>query len=157
MPVFRYAGIPDAIAAQVRASMCAPTYGHIAHREVATGYGPCRFCLDTFEVGKEDRILFTYQPINEAAGLPAPGPVFIHAEACERYDGLTFPPAFRGLPIVVEGLAGCGWIVAEERVEAVIARAFAEPRVAYVHLRNGEAGCFMAKVERCFACEPGDP
>lgn len=160
MPVFRYAGIPAAISAQVRATMRAPTYGHIAQREVAGGYGPCRSCLDRFKVGEEERILFTYQPINEA-GLPAPGPVFIHAEPCARYDDLTFPPAFRGLPIVVEGMAGGGWIVSQEKVgesdaESVIARAFSNPRVAYVHLRNGEAGCFMARVEQVFACEPVD-
>ena len=159
MPVFRYSGLPAAVTEQVRHTMRAPAYGHLAHREVAGGYGPCRSCLDTFRVGEEERILFTHQPVTDAAGLPAPGPVFIHAEACTRYDGLTFPARLRGLPMVVEGLATGGWIVSQERVaeesvEAVIARAFAEPRVAYVHLRNGEAGCFMARVERCFACEP---
>ena len=157
MPIFRYAGIPTAIVAEVRVTMRAPGR-HVAQREVARGYGPCRSCLDTFKVGEEERILFTHQPINDAAGLPAPGPVFIHAEACVRYDGLTFPPGLRGLPIAVEGLARGGWIVSQEGVagpdvETVIARAFENPNVSYVHLRNAEAGCFMARVEQVFACE----
>lgn len=157
--MFRYSGISAATATEVRYTMRAPGYGHSAQREVAGGYGPCRLCLDTFKVGEEERILFTYQPIKEPAGLPAPGPVFIHAEECVRYDGLELPPAFRALPIVVEGMARGGWIVSQEMAagpgtESVIARAFDNPKVAYVHLRNAEAGCFMARVEQCFACEP---
>jgi hypothetical protein len=38
--------------------------------------------------------------------------------------------------------------VASEEPEAVIARVFAESGVEYVHIRNGEAGCFIARVDR---------
>ena len=43
--------------------------------------------------------------------------------------------------------------MAQERVgaqvaEDVLARIFADEAVDYLHVRNGEAGCFMAKVER---------
>ena len=77
MDVFRYQGIPAAVADEVRTTMRAPEYGHPAHRELAKGTGPCRLCLRTFEIGKEERILFTYQPFREHGSLPAPGPVFI--------------------------------------------------------------------------------
>ena len=158
MRVFRYAGIPDDVAATVRSSMRAPGYGHPAHREVARGYGPCRACLRTFRTGEEERILFTYQPMGEAGSLPAPGPVFIHAEPCERYDGLEPPPYLRPLPIVVEGFAAGGWLrrqepVGDSRLEDVVAAVFESPDVSYVHLRNAEAGCFMARVERCLASD----
>jgi len=78
--------------------------------------------------------------------------VFIHAEPCQRYDGAALPPDFRTLPVVVEGYGEGGWLLfqepaVDETPETVLERAFAVPDVAYAHLRNGEAGCFMARVE----------
>jgi hypothetical protein len=158
MPVFRYLGIPDAVAAEARLTLRSPQYGHPAHRELARGYGPCRLCLRTFAVGKEDRLLFTYQPFLDPGSLPAPGPVFIHAEPCERYDALELPPDFRSFPLVVEGYASGGRILAQERVgdetpEEVLSRVLGAEGIAFGHLRNGEAGCFVARVERCYACD----
>jgi len=153
VPMFRYAGIPSAIVGEARQSMRSPQYGHPAHREVATGYGPCRHCLRTFRIGQEERLLFTYQPVQEPGGLPAPGPVFVHAGDCQRYEGPDFPPDLAGLPLVVEGFRTGGTLVLQERVSAeppatVVARVLGTEDVAYAHLRNAEAGCFMARVER---------
>lgn len=153
MTELRFRGIPETLAAEVRATLRAPEYGHPAHRELAKGYGPCRQCLRTFAVGEEDRILFTYQPFRDAGSLPAPGPVFIHADACERYDGTTLPPDFRALPLVFEAYRNGGWLVAQERVgtelsEELLRDMFDRHGADYVHIRNGEAGCFMARVER---------
>jgi hypothetical protein len=53
----RIQGIPDAIATAARESIKSPEYGHPAHGELATGYGPCRLCLQTFEVGRDERLL----------------------------------------------------------------------------------------------------
>lgn len=152
VPAFRFVGLPAPVADEVRRTLASPQYGHPAHRELARGTGPCRSCLRTFAVGEEDRLLFTYQPFSDAGSLPAPGPVFIHAEPCERYDALELPPDFRKLPVVVEGYGLGGRLLLQERVvgettEAVLDRAFAIADVAYAHLRNGEAGCFMARVE----------
>jgi Protein of unknown function (DUF1203) len=151
--IFFFSGIDDELAAEVRRSMRSPQYGHPAHREVAQGYGPCRLCLRTFDVGKEERILFTYQPFRDAGSLPAPGPVFIHADACGRYERAELPPDFRALPLVLEGYRTGGQLLAQERVgdrapEEVLAGIFAEHAADYVHIRNGEAGCFMARVDR---------
>jgi len=158
MTAYRYSGIPLEIAAAVRTTRRSPQYGHPAHREVATGTGPCRLCLRTFEVGREERLLFTYQPFSEPGSLPAPGPVFIHAEGCERYCAHDLPTDFRSLPLVIEGFQDGGRLAIQERVgveapEAVIARVFATPGVGYAHIRNGEAGCFMARVDRHAAAD----
>ena len=152
MGAFRFFGIPEAVAREVRESLRAPGYGHPAHREQAHGYGPCRLCLRTFRVGADERILFTYNPFLDAGSLPAPGPVFIHGEPCARYDALELPPDFRALPIVVEGYRRGGRLVVQERVagrspQEMLARIFAAGGADYAHLRNAEAGCFMARVE----------
>ena len=153
MPAFRFVGIPESLAAEARASRRSPQYGHPAFQDRAKGYGPCRVCLRAFAIGEEDRLLFTYQPHREPGDLPQPGPVFIHAEPCTRYAAADLPPDFRALPIVVEGYGAGGWLVAQEAVasepaEAVVARMLERADVAYAHLRNREAGCFMARVER---------
>jgi hypothetical protein len=151
--VFRFLGIPTAVADEARATLKSPQYGHPAHREIATGYGPCRVCLRTFEIGREERLLFTYQPFGEPGSLPAPGPIYIHAEACTPYNGDDLPPDFRALPLVVEGYRSGSELVAQERVgqgdpEAILRRVFEDAGAQYAHIRNGEAGCFMARVER---------
>lgn len=153
MPAFRYVGIPESLAEEARATRRSPQYGHPAFQDRAKGYGPCRVCLRTFTIGEEDRLLFTYQPHREAGALPQPGPVFIHAAPCARYDAADLPSDFRALPLVVEGYRATGWLVAQEPIagepaEAVVARMFERADVDHVHLRNREAGCFMARVER---------
>lgn len=150
--MIRITGIPEAVARKVRATMRAPEYGHPAHKALAQGYGPCRLCLRTFRIGADERILFTYDPSLETHGLPAPGPVFIHAEPCARYDSSELPPDIRALPMVIEGYRTGGWLVAQEPVaaqapESVIAAVLARAEVDYVRLRNAEAGCFIACVE----------
>lgn len=151
--MFRFVGIPATIADKVRTTMRSPQYGHPAHRELAKAYGPCRLCLRTFDIGKEDRVLFTYQPFSQPGSLPAPGPVFVHAHECERYDAGELPPDFRQLPLVIEGYSGASEMVAQVRVgdqdpDAVIARVFREAGADYAHIRNGEAGCFMARINK---------
>jgi hypothetical protein len=152
MTAFRIAGIPTDLAAEVRHTMRSPQYGHPAHRETATGYGPCRLCLRTFTVGVDERILFTYQPFSDPASVPAPGPIFIHAAPCERYEAPVLPPDFRPLPLLLEAYGAGGDLLRRERVrgqppEEVLERLFAGTAAAYVHIRNEEAGCFMARVD----------
>jgi hypothetical protein len=156
MRQYRVFGIPDEVAAAVRATLRSPQYGHPAHAEVATGYGPCRLCLQAFEVGADERLLFTYQPFSDEAALPAPGPVFIHRGPCTRYDGVGVPQALAPLPLVVEGYGEAGTLLLQRRVgealvEEVLDEAFQHSGTRYAHLRNGEAGCFIARVERAGA------
>lgn len=152
MHPLRFLGIPEHIATHVRTTMTSPQYGHPAYREVATGTGPCRLCLRTFEVGRDERILFTYQPFQDPGSLPAPGPVFIHAESCPRYEGPDLPPDFRSLPLVFEAFQQGGKLLARTKVaadnaERALTQAFEHSQADYVHIRNGKAGCFMARVE----------
>jgi hypothetical protein len=154
MPAYRIAGIPHPLATEARESLKSPQYGHPAHVELATGYGPCRLCLCTFEEGVEQRLLFTYQPFTDPGALPAPGPVFIHLEACERYDGNELPEALRALPLALDGYGSGGELLMQRRVitdsfEDVMAHVFEPEAVPYAHLRNAEAGCFIARIDRC--------
>lgn len=149
---YRIQGIPESIATAARATLRSPQYGHPAHVEVATGYGPCRLCLQTFTVGADERLLFTYQPFTDPDALPAPGPVFIHREPCGRCDEAVLPDALRPLPLVVEGYGAGGALLVQRRVgtagfEPVVNEVWDRPGTQYVHLRNAEAGCFIARID----------
>jgi hypothetical protein len=154
MTAIRVVAIPTEIAVGVRASGKAPRYGHPAHTEIAAGFGPCRHCLRKFSVGKEKRTLFTYDAFEGVESLPLPGPVFIHAEACERYpeDG-GYPPELRQYPTTFNAYAKGRRVVAQEyvadgNVSEAIERLFGRGDVDYIHARNTEAGCYGFRIER---------
>jgi hypothetical protein len=154
MPTFRVVAIPTEIAESVRATRVAPGYGHPAHLEVATGYGPCRLCLRDFAIGKERRLLFTYDCFHDKEDLPLPGPVFIHESRCERYpEGGGFPAGSRRRALTLNAYAAGRRLIAQEYVrdglvEPVIARLLGLRDVDYIHVRDTSAGCFDFSVER---------
>jgi hypothetical protein len=151
---FRVSPIDSALAEKVRSTLKSPQYGHPAHMERATGYGPCRACLKQFRQGEEDRILFTYNPFQNLDEYPSPGPVFIHAELCPSYDAPgNFPEELRWLPLTLEAYGDDRWIIARERpsaseIESCVERLLQTSGVHYIHVRNTEAGCFIATIER---------
>lgn len=150
---FAVRGLPDEVATFVREHGHDPVWGHAAVSELATGFGPCRACLRTFRAGEEMRTLFTHDTYAGVAEFPQPGPVYIHADACEPYEGDRFPPDLRALELTFEGVAEGPRVVALKRtaggdVENAIERLLDLLDVDYVNVRNTEAGCFVARVER---------
>jgi len=96
MSLYRVQGIPLAVATTVRETLRSPQYGHPAHAEVATGYGPCRLCLQTFRVGHEQRLLFTYQPFADSApSRPRGRCSFTRGPASVRRHGNSGGPSAR--------------------------------------------------------------
>src|SRR5580765_2995370 len=105
MQTIRIVAIPSEIAESVRATRLAPVYGFPAQVETATESAPCRHCLRQINAGVE-RILFTYDRFTGVEILPQPGPVFIHAGACERYpENGGFPDELRSSPRTLEAYA----------------------------------------------------
>jgi hypothetical protein len=154
MAGFRVLPIAPALAEQVRSTLKSPQYGHPAHVELAAGYGPCRACLKQFRAGEEERILFTFNPFQGLDEYPSPGPVFIHAKSCPSYDNQrAFPEELRSLPLTLEAYGEDRWIIARERpsadeIESTVEQLLQTTGVRYIHVRNTEAGCFIARIER---------
>jgi hypothetical protein len=145
--------LPQEVAAYVRENGRDPVWGHPVRTELATGFGPCRLCLRTFREGEEMRVLFTHDTYAGVAEFPQPGPVYIHAEGCERFDGEGFPPDLRSLELTFEGVAAGPRVLAVERTdgrdaERAVGRLLELPEVDCVNVRNTEAGCFVARVDR---------
>lgn len=153
MPAFIVRPLGRDVTSVVRATMLAPQYQHPVHRELAKGTGPCRECLSTFTVGAEDRLLFTYNAHAGADHIPRPGPVFIHAQECEPWGGDGFPPGLRGIRVVAEphrrdGTLGALRALEHEQAGAALEEILRDEGVEFVHLRHGDAGCYIARAER---------
>jgi hypothetical protein len=153
MEEIRIVAIPTQLVESVRRSMLAPGNGFPAHSEVGTDPAPCRHCLRLITSG-ERRVLFTYDRFAELESLPLPGPVFIHAEPCERYpESAGFPVELRASPRTLEGYA-CGRhllaqkYVTDGEMERVIEEIFAHPDVDYIHVNSTTAGCYTFRIER---------
>jgi Protein of unknown function (DUF1203) len=147
--------LPQEVADHVREHGRDPIWGHAAVTAPATGFGPCRLCLRTFREG-ELRTLFTHDTYTGVAPFPQPGPVYIHADGCSRYEDEGFPPDLAPLDLTFEAVADGPRVTALERAtgadaDEVLARLLDFREVDYVNVRNTEAGCFVARVERASA------
>ncbi|HMH14421.1 MAG TPA: DUF1203 domain-containing protein [Edaphobacter sp.] len=154
MAEIRVIALPTETVQKVLATMRSPGYGHPAHTEVATGHGPCRHCLKPFRVGEEKRTLFTCNPFYRLAEVPQPGPVFIHAELCRRFDEESgYPKELLRYPVVMDGYDFEQMLIVQRRGadgnhEMVLAEMFENAAIQYVLVRDLAAGCFDFRVER---------
>ena len=151
---FRVIPIPTSLAEEARKTGHAPGYGHPIQASVASasGYGPCRHCLRRTREG-ERRLLLNFNPYPEPDQPSVVGPIFIHEEGCEAFADRGFPEELRGLPLLLQGhwRDGSGLVnraAGPQNPEAAIAELFHDPRIGFITLRNAEAGCFIARIER---------
>ena len=116
-----------------------------------TGF-PCRHCLGWAQPG-ERMILFPFAAIAPGRPYSESGPIFVHAEPCERYAATDeFPPDFRNGRVLRAYNSQRDMIAAEvangEGPEAVIERFLQKPETAFVHVRSASHGCYTMEVER---------
>lgn len=146
--------ISTEVADAVRQSMRAPVYGFPAHRELATDAAPCRHCLRLITPEVDDAILFTYDRFTDVEEFPQPGPIYVHAKECSRYDEQGgFPEELRGSPRTVEAYARGRRFIAQEYVadgtfEPTISRLFSNREVDYLQVNSTTAGCFTFRIDR---------
>src|SRR6267143_510103 len=113
---------------------------------------PCRHCLHWARPG-ERMILFPFAAIAPGRPYAESGPIFVHAEPCERYAKThEFPPEFRTGRVLRAYNSQRDMIAAEmangEEPEAVIERFLQEPETAFVHVRSASHGCYTMEIER---------
>ncbi len=121
------------------------------------GFGPCRLCLKQFTAG-ERRILFSYSPNAVDNPYNETGPIFIHADECEPYhESELFPPEVENgrikFPLVFRAYNNKGVMIGAvlqngETASAEIESLFENDKVAFAHVRNAQAGCFVAHIDR---------
>lgn len=157
----RVIAIATEIAEAVRRTGKDPHYGHPTHTEVAGEGAPCRHCLKLIAAGEERATLFTLDAFEGVEQLPLPGPVYIHADACERYpeDG-GFPAALRTSPRTLNAYTRGRRLLATAYVEngnldAGVEKLLARADVDYLHVRSTTAGCYTFRIERASSTRAG--
>ena len=98
-------------------------------------------------------ILFPFAAIAPGRPYSETGPIFVHAEPCERYATThEYPPEFREGRVLRAYNSRRDMIAAEvangEGPEAVIERFLEKPETAFVHVRSVSRGCYTMEVER---------
>ncbi len=115
------------------------------------GY-PCRHCLRWAKPG-ERMILFPFAAIAPGRPYSESGPIFVHAEPCDRYAATReFPGKFRKGRVLRAYNSQHDIIAAEvangEGPEDVIERFLQEPETAFVHVRSASHGCYTMEIVR---------
>jgi hypothetical protein len=149
---FRIVPIRSEIVEAARREAEAGTPDHVfVTADSPRGY-PCRHCLRWAQPG-ERMVLFPFAAIAPGRPYSESGPIFVHAEPCERYEKTNeFPSDFREGRVVRAYNAQRDLIAAEvangEGPEAVIERFLQQPETAFVHVRSASHGCYTMEAER---------
>lgn len=132
-------------------------YGSPPERRVSDGKGvPCRHCLQTVADGDEYLVL-AYRPFPELQPYAETGPIFLHAEPCERaIEQAQAPSIFNNTPdYIVRGYSaddrivyGSGAVVPTENIPSRAQALFADPTITYLHVRSARNNCYQCRIER---------
>jgi len=113
---------------------------------------PCRHCLRWADPG-EHLILFPFAAIAPGRPYSESGPIFVHANHCERYSAThEYPPEFRQGRALRAYNADHSMIDAHlvngEELEAIVESFLENPETAFVHVRSASHGCYTMQIER---------
>ncbi|MDH4744792.1 DUF1203 domain-containing protein [Sphingomonas sp. CBMAI 2297] len=127
---------------------------HAVRMRVAKKPGaPCRVTLADAEPG-ETVLLVNHEHLPVASPYRSAHAIFVRegAEVPARFENAVPEPlAIRLLSVRAFDAAGMmtdAEVVEGRDLEPLIARFFADPAVAYLHVHNARPGCFAARVDR---------
>lgn len=156
MTALRFISMPTDQARSIQAGS-PDANGQPPERHVATEDGlPCRHCQRSIMTG-EPYLILAYRPFPTAQPYAELGPIFLHADACERHpDSAELPEMFRDwVRVLIRGydaddriVYGTGEIVTPGGVASAAERVFARDDVRYLHLRSSTNNCYQLRIER---------
>ena len=149
---FRILPLPTEIAEAARHAVEAGASDHAIVSADSPGSSPCRHCLRWAQRG-ERVILFPYAAIPSGHPYSEMGPIFVHADECQRYSVTNeYPADFRNGRVFRAYDAKYKIIDAQimngSEPEAVIESLFQNPDSAFVDVRSVTHGCFTFRVQR---------
>src|SRR5215469_5354972 len=149
---FRIVPLPTDIAEKARRAAEAGAADHAVVIADSPGGYPCRHCLRWAQPG-ERVILFPYASIPPGHPYSEIGPIFVHAEPCERYDATgEYPVDFRNGRVFRAYDADYNMIDAEAAngndPEAVVEKLLQNPKTEFVDARSVTRGCFTFRILR---------
>ena len=149
---FRIIPLPTEIAEAARRVVGAGAADHAFITVNAPESAPCRHCLRWAQPG-ERVILFPYAAIPSGQLYSETGPIFVHADECQRYSATNeYPADFRNGRVFRAYDSKYNIIDAQivngSEPEVVIENLFQNPDTAFVDARSVTRGCFTFRVQR---------
>lgn len=117
---------------------------------------PCRHCLGQVEAG-DPFLILAYRPFPAPQPYAEQGPIFLHAEPCERGGGSdgVIPSMFASSQYILRGydardwiVYGTGRIVPMAQMTDAAETMFADERIKYIHARSASNNCYHCRIER---------
>ena len=131
--------------------------GQLPERHISDGDGiPCRHCLQDVAAG-EPYVILAHRPFPEVQPYAELGPIFLHAEACERYaQREEVPPVImnsqrmliRGYNAQNRIVYGTGQVVPVEKIQVAAEKLFERREIAYIHVRSASNNCYSCRIDR---------
>ena len=149
---FRVIPLPIEIAEAARRAVTVGAADHALITVESPQSSPCRHCLRWAQPG-ERVILFPYTSIPSGYPYSETGPIFVHADACQRYSATNeYPADFRNGRVFRAYDSNYNIIDAQiandSEPEVVIERLFQNPNTTFVDARSVTRGCFTFRVQR---------
>ena len=115
---------------------------------------PCRHCLGLIADGDE-KLVLSYRPFTGLQPYAESGPIFLHRNACRRYEASGLPAWFSYMDsALIRGYDQDDWIrydtgqvVRGPELADTARQILAREGVAYVHIRS-KFNCFQCRVDR---------
>lgn len=155
MTSIRFIAMPTTLARHYQGGG-ADANGQTPEIHVSDGDGmPCRHCLQNIAAGDKYLIL-SYRPFPAPQPYAETGPIFLHAETCERFPETDEMPRMfretsdyilRGYSCQDRIVYGTGRVIATENIPARAAELLNRADVAYVHMRSARNNCFQCRIE----------
>lgn len=149
---FRIIPLSTEIADAARRAVNAGAADHALITVDSPESSPCRHCLHWAQPG-ERVILFPYAAIPSGQPYSETGPIFVHANECQRYSATNeYPADFRNGRVFRAYDSKYNIIDAQivdgSEPEVVIESLFQNPDTAFVDVRSATRGCFTFRVQR---------
>ena len=149
---FRIIPVSSEIADAARRAVKAGAVDHALITVDSPESSPCRHCLRWAQPG-ERVILFPYTAIPSGHPYSETGPIFVHANECQRYSSTNeYPADFRDGRVLRAYDSNYNIIDAQvvngSEPEVVIESLFQNADTAFVDVRSVTRGCFTFRVQR---------
>ena len=150
----RFIAIPSEVVGAYR-SGGADAYDLSPERAVSSGAGnPCRHCLDNVPEGA-DMLILAHRPFPALQPYAETGPIFLCAEDCAAWAGDGIPPMLASADYIIRGYSaddrivyGTGRVALTTEIETEAEKLFADPKVAYIHVRSARNNCYQCRIDR---------
>ena len=127
-------------------------YGLAPERRISDGDGvPCRHCMSNVAAG-DCYLIVAYRPFPELQPYAETGPIFLHAEECERAAEVeALPDMLESSDYIVRGYGkddrivyGSGGVIPTSNIPARAEALFERDDIAYVHVRSARNNCYQS-------------